>query len=84
VACTVDSCDEVADGCAHALNHSACDDGNVCTRDECTPTGCLNIDDQCDDIPTTSHWGLAMLALCLLIGAKLRFQINREDARVGR
>lgn len=74
VACTVDTCDEAIDGCAHALNHGACDDGDVCTRDECTPGGCVNIDDLCGDIPTASHWGLAVLALCLLIAAKVRFR----------
>ncbi len=74
VECTVDSCDEAVDGCAHALNHTACDDGDVCTRDECTPAGCINIDDQCGAIPAASHWGLAVLALCLLIAAKIRFR----------
>lgn len=74
VACTMDSCDEAADGCAHTVNHAACDDGDVCTRDECTPAGCVNIDDQCGDIPAASHWGLAVLTLCLLIGAKVRFR----------
>jgi len=27
----------------------------------------------CDEIPTLSHWGLAILAMLLLIAAKLRF-----------
>lgn len=72
VACTVDACDELTDGCSHSLNHAACDDGNICTRDECTPTGCVNIDDQCGDIPTTSNWGLVILALSFLIMAKWR------------
>lgn len=31
VACTVDSCDEVADGCSHAPSDIACDDGAWCT-----------------------------------------------------
>jgi len=79
VACTIDSCDEIADDCAHALNHDACDDGNVCTRDECTPAGCTNIDDQCGDIPTTSNWGLAVLALCLLIAAKVGMPDRRTS-----
>ncbi len=74
VACTIDSCDEAANGCAHALSHAACDDGDICTTDECTPTGCTHVDDQCGDIPTTSQWGLVMLALCLLIAAKVRFR----------
>jgi|CXWL01.1.fsa_nt_gi hypothetical protein len=78
VVCTVDSCDEGANGCAHALSHTACDDGNICTRDECTSAGCVNIDDQCGDIPAASHWGLAALALCLLIAAKLRFPAPRR------
>jgi hypothetical protein len=78
VACTIDSCDEASDGCAHALTHAACDDGDHCTRDECSPAGCVNIDDQCGDIPTASHWGLAVLTLCLLIAAKLRFPAPRS------
>jgi len=72
VACTIDACDELTDGCSHNLDHAACDDGDICTRDECTPAGCTNIDDQCGDIPTTSNWGLVILALSFLIMAKWR------------
>ena len=74
VACTADSCDEGANGCAHAFNHTACDDGDECTSDECTSSGCVNIDDQCGAIPAASHWGLTVLAICLLIAAKIRFR----------
>jgi hypothetical protein len=42
VACTLDSCDELADACAHAPNDAACDDGVYCNGAEsCSPaTGC--------------------------------------------
>ena len=41
VACTIDSCDP-ASGCVHLLDASLCEDGNSCTDDICTATGCSN------------------------------------------
>lgn len=45
--------------------------------DGCCPTGCdSGTDPDCpfEPIPTVSEWGLAVLALLLLIGAKLKFR----------
>ena len=42
--CTADSCDGVSGQCTHAPEHSACDDANQCTDDECvTGTGCAYV-----------------------------------------
>jgi hypothetical protein len=76
IVCTIDSCDETAPGCVHALNHGTCDDGYDCTRDECTATGCIHVADQCRAIPTTSQWGLVILAICLMVASKLRLRIK--------
>ncbi len=41
VDCTVDSCDELTDGCVHDPNDSLCNDENDCTDDVCrSETGC--------------------------------------------
>jgi hypothetical protein len=51
-----------------------CDDGIDCTVDTCNePSGtCTNDDADCS-IPTVSEWGLVVLTLMLLIGAKVYF-----------
>jgi len=51
-----------------------CDDGIDCTADSCSdPSGtCVNDDADCS-IPTVSEWGLVVLTLMLLIGAKVYF-----------
>ena len=51
-----------------------CDDGIDCTVDSCNePDGsCTNDDADCS-IPTVSEWGLVVLTLMLLIGAKVYF-----------
>jgi len=128
--CTLDNCDEANDTCTHVENPAACDDGNACTDDACTPSGCTHLDtcgaccmlsgncldgvnfneclnlpgdnsflgfgsvcqgdadhdgadDACgvrDEIPTVSQWGLVVLSLLLLIGAKVRFAVWRQAA----
>ena len=52
VACTIDSCDEAADACAHEPVDVRCDDGNLCTDDACDAVlGCQygNNAADCDD-----------------------------------
>lgn len=51
-----------------------CDDGRECTVDTCNPAdgSCTNDDADCS-IPTVSEWGLVVLTLMLLIGAKVYF-----------
>jgi hypothetical protein len=38
VACTIDSC---SGACINTPDDSACDDGNACTSDSCSATGCV-------------------------------------------
>jgi len=42
IACTIDSCDEAADGCVHTPNHGLCSDGLFCNGvEKCDPVvGC--------------------------------------------
>ena len=43
VACTLDVCDEKAQGCAHLLVDTLCEDNDPCTLDEhCTLSGCAS------------------------------------------
>lgn len=51
-----------------------CDDGVACTADSCDEAAdaCVNDDADCA-IPTVSEWGLVVLTLMLLIGAKVYF-----------
>ncbi len=56
IACTVDSCNEDGEDCAHVADHEACDDDNPCTEDSCSLTeGCvhefLDFNSPCDLIP---------------------------------
>jgi hypothetical protein len=60
--------------CAGTLN--TCDDGVDCTADSCnTADGtCSHDQSGCfTPIPTVSQWGIAVMALLLLIGAKIYF-----------
>ncbi len=51
-----------------------CDDGLDCTADTCNePTGTCTHDDAGCAIPTVSEWGLVVLTLLLLTGAKVHF-----------
>jgi len=54
------------------------DDGNECTDDACNGAGlCTHAEiDGCREIPTVSTWGLLILSLLLIVGAKLRFQLR--------
>jgi hypothetical protein len=51
-----------------------CDDSVACTVDSCDEANdaCVNDDSDCA-IPTVSEWGLVVLTLMLLIGAKVYF-----------
>jgi len=87
VACTIDSC--VGRTCEAIPSDAACDDSLFCTGVEtCSANGCsssgnpcaeglvCNEDtDTCDSpvIPTVSEWGLVVMALLLLAGAKVYF-----------
>jgi hypothetical protein len=53
------------------------DDSNECTEDACDGAGqCEHAAiDGCQAIPTVSTWGLVILSILLLTGAKLRFRI---------
>ena len=51
-----------------------CDDGNACTADSCdSVTGCGHapIPNCAAGVPATSNWGLALLALILVMGGAL-------------
>lgn len=71
--CTEDSCDP-SSGCV--FSSISCDDSDPCTQDTCeAASGCVN--QQIPDcspttIPTTSAWGIVVLALLFLIMAKSR------------
>jgi C1A family cysteine protease len=39
--CTDDICDENTGLCSHTPNDAYCDDGDICTTDSCTYTGCV-------------------------------------------
>ncbi|MDF1561909.1 MAG: hypothetical protein P1V51_02625 [Deltaproteobacteria bacterium] len=57
IACTVDSCDEVAGACRHTPDHGQCTQPEVCDTDNgCTlPSGACTNDAACDDTnPCTS------------------------------
>ncbi len=81
-----DDCDGPCTGacCDHDPFHG-CMDGVAaaqCTCPDCqwTPNGsCGEIECPRDSIPAVSSWGLAVLALSLLIGAKLRFGRGRSE-----
>jgi hypothetical protein len=68
----VETCDAVA-GCRPGTAPN-CDDGVDCTADSCDEENdvCVNDDADCS-IPTVSEWGLVVLTLMLLIGAKVYF-----------
>jgi hypothetical protein len=74
--CTQDRCTSarVCENLPEAAG-ATCDlDGLACSRDECDGAGnCVVIDDNCEVIPTVSEWGMVVLALLLLVVAKIYF-----------
>lgn len=92
VPCTTDAC--AGGSCVFTPVDAACDDGLYCNGAEtCSSAGCVTgtppclETEICDEdtdtcepgvIPTVSTWGLAVLALILLVGAKLTF--GRREA----
>ena len=86
--CTDDGCDPDT-GCVQVDNTARCDDGQFCNGVEtCAPAGdCIAGDPPCaveflcdealdtcaEAIPTVSQWGLVILTLLLLSGAKIFF-----------
>jgi len=77
--CTIDLCNEGTQECySQLVDLARCDDDNECTLDECTPSGCARFFiDGCGDIPAVSDWGLAVIALSLLIAGKLSSRTAR-------
>lgn len=88
IACTTNQCSGSHE-CFYTPNHALCDDGLFCNgqeiceatsgcgdgQDPCEPFQCDEDVDACrDGIPTVSNWGLGILVLALLIGAKLRYR----------
>jgi hypothetical protein len=73
VACDgIESCNP-SSGCV-AGTPVNCDDGQDCSVDTCNePDGSCSHDDADCSIPTVSEWGLVVLTLMLLIGAKVYF-----------
>ncbi len=70
LACSDCNTNDILDGCELASGASTDLDGD-------------GILDKCDDflpIPTVSEWGLAILAILLLVAAKLRFGVIRSQA----
>jgi hypothetical protein len=74
--------DTTPDACRTNCTPAACGDGVIDSGEECDGdnTPCLGLcgsDCSClPAIPTVSHWGLAVLALLLLILAKIRFTVR--------
>ncbi|MBI1825864.1 MAG: hypothetical protein HY287_05925 [Planctomycetes bacterium] len=93
VICTIDTC-AANGTCVNTPDDSRCDDGLFCNGVEyCTAAGCAYGDppcgfgETCDEttdscelvpIPTVSQWGLTILALLVLIAAKIRFRIQPD------
>jgi hypothetical protein len=73
VACNgVESCNP-SSGCVNGTPVN-CDDGRDCSVDTCNePDGSCSYDESDCSIPTVSEWGLVVLTLMLLIGAKVYF-----------
>jgi hypothetical protein len=68
----VESCNP-SSGCVSGTAVS-CDDGQDCSVDTCNePDGSCSHDTSGCSIPTVSEWGLVVLTLMLLIGAKVYF-----------
>jgi len=67
--CPGDLFEEVGSPCS--------DDGYECTNDACDGEGqCEHSEiNGCRDIPTVSTWGLLILSLLFIVGAKLRFRL---------
>ncbi len=92
VACTTDAC--VSGACVYTPVDAACGDGLFCNGVEtCSAAGCVPGTSPCTEletctedtdtcetgvIPTVSMWGLMVLTLILLVGAKVAF--GRKEA----
>ncbi len=82
--CTEVTCDAVNGACCDHDAFGGCTDGLVqaeCTCPTCDwykLTSCADIECTHISIPTVSHWGLFALSLALLIGAKVRFGLQRR------
>jgi len=66
-----------ATGLCHPGTPLNCNDGQFCTADSCDPViGCVNepIENCQGNVPTVSHWGLAILGLLLLVASKLGYK----------
>jgi hypothetical protein len=84
----LDVCDDtaVSAGCCIHTNICGCGNGILDAGEECDGPaneacggGFCQADCTCGrEIPTISHWGLAILAMLLLIGAKVRFSQRRS------
>ena len=80
--CTIDRC--LGGSCVHVsiagccTTHQDCDDGEQCTIDTCVDNACLHTQDPQCPIPTTTHWGMTVLGLLLLIGARVYFGRRQE------
>jgi len=79
VACADVECDAVIGACCDHDPFGACTDGVTLAACDC-PTcewvklgSCSELDCQHTPIPTVSSWGLAILTLLLVTGAKIRF-----------
>jgi hypothetical protein len=84
---TADFCDAATDSCAHVPARGACCDSwrgtceedapqAACDCDSCvwtTGEACADVDCEFMAIPTTSQWGIVVLTLLLLTGAKVWF-----------
>ena len=65
--CTMDSCNESADGCDHAPLHSLCDDGEVCTDDSCDLSmGCVSTNNTaaCNDGDACTEGDVCSAGIC--------------------
>jgi hypothetical protein len=89
VACTDDSCDEVADAVVNAAEGAHCDDGDPCTADGCdAQLGCSHapiVECQTPAVPTASGWGYVALALLMMASSVplLRRRGQRSASRLG-
>lgn len=73
--CNANNDDDCSSICGNGIVEEGeqCDDGNSIDGDGCSAVCIL---EGPDAIPTVSAWGLAILSLLLLIGAKLRFRVR--------
>jgi hypothetical protein len=78
-ACTSVECSAATGACCDVEAFGTCTDGTTAAVCDCatcvwSPLGtCAEVDCQHASIPSVSEWGIAILGLLLLIGAKIRF-----------